>query len=126
MTKFKVFTLHSDSQNSWIAVSRAFLIQLDILTKISLNSYQSKTGSTVYVDYADKDLLEQACKKAKVEYILNPASSKKCKVRSYPSFELTRTDLMKSIAHKKHLPIKEVKLAHVESDDLIGLPEFYD
>lgn len=126
MTKFKVFTLHSDSQNSWIAVSRAFLINLDILTKISVNSYQSKTGSTVYLDSSDGDLLANACKKAKVEYILNPATSRKCRVRTLPCFELTRTDLIKSIAHKKHLPIKEVKLSHIESDDLIGIPEFYE
>jgi hypothetical protein len=113
MNKVKKITLHTDSAHGWLAVKRSLLIQLDILTTISVFSYQSKTGDTVYLEYH------------KIEYEIIKAKTKdRSHIRNYPHFQLTKTDLMKSIAHKKNIPLKDIKLSYVDIDELIGIPEY--
>ena len=126
MTKVKKITLHTDSAHGWIAVKRSLLIQLDILTTISVFSYQSKTGDTVYLEYhSDATQFVEACKKAKIEYEIVKAKTKdRSHIRNYPRFQLTKTDLMKSISHKKNIPLKDIKMSYVDADDLVGIPEY--
>lgn len=45
-----MYKLYSDPGHGWLAVKRAELIKLDILSKITHCSYQSRSGKTVYLE----------------------------------------------------------------------------
>lgn len=79
---------YSDSAHGWIAVKRTILVQLGLLEKISACSYQSKSGSTVYLEEdGDALALINALKAQGIVYQMESKHKDgSSPIRSYPRY----------------------------------------
>lgn len=66
-----VLKYYSDAAHGWIAVKKDLLISLGLESSISAYSYQSKSGSTIYLEEdCDASRLIKGLKDAGLEYSL--------------------------------------------------------
>lgn len=100
-------TFYSDPGHAWLAVPRAELVELGIITKISHYSYQR--GDTVYLEEdCDYSTYAEALK-AKgeaVEYVEARQANNSSRIRSYDSFKATPEEIEAS-AETLRLSVKE-------------------
>ena len=82
-------THYSDAGHGWIAVKRTVLIQLGIADKISQYSYQSKTGSTAYLEEdSDASKLVNALKAQGIDFAIDHVDNgDRSRIRSMPRYE---------------------------------------
>lgn len=83
---------YSDSQHGWIAVKRTLLVQLGIADQISVYSYQSKTGSTVYVEEdGDANTLMAAINSRGLSYVFEHKSCNgSSRIRNLPRYSVSK------------------------------------
>lgn len=79
---------YHDAGHGWLAVKRTVLIQLDIIKNISDYSYQSETGSTVYLEEdCDATTLIKALESKGIQYQFEHIEHKnRSRIRSMPRF----------------------------------------
>lgn len=82
-------THYSDAGHGWFAVKRSVLVQLGLQANISAYSYQSKTGSTVYLEEdGDASILVNALKAHNIPYQIQSKDNRGLSpIRSYPQFK---------------------------------------
>lgn len=82
-------THYSDSGHGWIAVKRSLLVQFGLLNKISAYSYQSKAGTTVYLEEdGDAPILINTLRAHGIAYQLDTKyKDGSSLIRSYPRYQ---------------------------------------
>lgn len=85
-------THYSDAGHGWIAVKRSVLIQLGLQANISAYSYQSKTGSTVYLEEdGDASILVKTLSHYGIKFETKEVDhGDRSHIRSLPRFEAVK------------------------------------
>lgn len=87
MNKTITIQNHSDPGHSWYAVKRSLLLELGIEHKITSYSYQSKAGTTVYLEEdCDATTFFKAAEAAGYVITVKDGYKERSPVRSYPDF----------------------------------------
>lgn len=79
---------YSDASHGWLKVKRSVVAMLGLLDKVSIYSFQSKSGTTVYLEEdGDATLLINALKAKGLAYeILDVDNGDRSRIRSLPRF----------------------------------------
>ena len=84
------FKYYQDAGHGWVAVKRKLLEELDVAIRISGFSYQSKSGSTVYLEEdCDLPYFHEAYAKRFGYYptYIEKYVGNRAAIRSYPRYE---------------------------------------